>query len=449
MKLENPLTWHQIRCCITVLAVGLLSACSIKENETLPVNYLVDRNPIARATVQPHLTPDASTDGTALEPSRSETLAVRSSQPDSRSFGVGSLQAAQAPITGKLQEFAAVTYHRVGNDDSPYTVTPETFASQMQYLENNNYNVVSLKQILNHFELGVALPERAILITVDDGHKSSYAEIYPVLTRHRFSAVYFPYSDYINNGGVTRSMMREMVRSSLAEFQLHSRTHAALTLKEPYETDEDYRHRILGELLEPVDHLESITGQKPVALAYPYGKVNRVVEGLVRKAGIKVGFTVNCAKNTRQTRRTRLNRCTITAEDSIDDFARKLGRPVYVHRLAKAGASVTGRASVRDSDADKYSPARFFRPEFLGKIAHREVFRNVPIEPFSGYFLDAAGDGLHYRVNKLPNGLVIDQETGVISGIPGENASDTLVTVIATDKRGSKSVSNTFRISVY
>ena len=71
-----------------------------------------------------------------------------------------------------------------------------------------------------------------MVITIDDGYRSTYEVAFPVLKRHSFPATVFLYSDFVGAGdALTWAQMKEMTQSGLIDIQPHSKSHANLTLK--------------------------------------------------------------------------------------------------------------------------------------------------------------------------------------------------------------------------
>lgn len=65
-------------------------------------------------------------------------------------------------------------YHRLGPvvGDS-MTVTTPVFEAQLNLLRQRNLRVIPARQLVDAMrEAGAALPERAVVIMVDDGHRS-------------------------------------------------------------------------------------------------------------------------------------------------------------------------------------------------------------------------------------------------------------------------------------
>jgi peptidoglycan/xylan/chitin deacetylase (PgdA/CDA1 family) len=136
------------------------------------------------------------------------------------------------------------------------------------------------------------LPKRAVVISIDDGHRSAYRIAYPLLKEFGFPATLFIYSEYIDNGGLRWRELKEMAESGLITVQSHSKTHANLTRRRWGESDTRYRRRLRAEVSEPTALLRRRLGRKVEFYAYPYGDANpRVIQEL-RVNGLHLGLTV-------------------------------------------------------------------------------------------------------------------------------------------------------------
>lgn len=66
----------------------------------------------------------------------------------------------------------------------------DDFKSQLAYLKRN-YTIVSLPEVINALE-GGELPERACLLTFDDGYLDHYQHVFPLLFDAKVSGAFFP-----------------------------------------------------------------------------------------------------------------------------------------------------------------------------------------------------------------------------------------------------------------
>jgi len=77
-------------------------------------------------------------------------------------------------------------YHRFGPaaTDS-MTVTTPLFESQLNYLRDNGYKVIPLRELVDYYLGKRAAPNpHSVVITVDDGHVSVYREMFPLVRRY-------------------------------------------------------------------------------------------------------------------------------------------------------------------------------------------------------------------------------------------------------------------------
>src|SRR5947199_2235829 len=86
----------------------------------------------------------------------------------------------------------SLMYHKV-NDiaDNPVTVPTSLFDEQMAQLRELGYTVVGLDAVLAHYVDGAPLPEKAVLVTFDDGYRDNLENALPTLQRYGYPAVPF------------------------------------------------------------------------------------------------------------------------------------------------------------------------------------------------------------------------------------------------------------------
>jgi peptidoglycan/xylan/chitin deacetylase (PgdA/CDA1 family) len=235
-------------------------------------------------------------------------------------------------MTG-AQAVTILCYHRFGPRASALTVTPAAFEAQMSYLARNGYNVVSLAKLASFLEGRESLPPRAVVVTIDDGYRSTYEAAYPVLRKHGFPATVFLYTDFVGApDALTWPQMREMAASGLVDIQPHSKTHANLTLRLPDETEARYRERMRREVDAPGELIRAQLGIAPHVFAFPYGDVNEAVMSELRERGIKLGLTVTPGGNAFYAPAYMLRRTMVFGSDDLEAFRAKLVTTVPVGR---------------------------------------------------------------------------------------------------------------------
>lgn len=103
------------------------------------------------------------------------------------------------------------------------------------------------------------------ILTFDDGYEDNYTEMFPILKRTGAKATVFLVKSLVGTAGyLTEDQIREMSRSGLVSFQSHTANHVELAALSA--------EQIKKELTLSVEYIESLTGKKVTALAYPAGR---------------------------------------------------------------------------------------------------------------------------------------------------------------------------------
>jgi peptidoglycan/xylan/chitin deacetylase (PgdA/CDA1 family) len=216
-------------------------------------------------------------------------------------------------------------YHRFGSRASQLAVTPAAFEAQMDYLARNGYHVLPLSRVTGFIERGEPIPRKSVVLTIDDGYRSTYEVAYPVLRKYGFPATVFLYSDFVGApDALTWPQMKEMEGTGLISIQPHSKTHANLTLRLAGESDAKYRDRMKAEVDTPVRLIQDRLDTGSFAYAFPYGDVNETVVDLLKRQGVHLGVTVTPGGNAFFAYPFMLRRSMVFGGDSMDAFKAKL-----------------------------------------------------------------------------------------------------------------------------
>lgn len=236
---------------------------------------------------------------------------------------------------GDKNSFISLCYHNVADkmtDRSIMTVTTDQLISHFKWLKQNEYHPISLDDILLAKEGKRDLPKNAVLLTFDDGYKSFYTRIYPLLKIYGFPAVFGLVSNWqeismdgmFSYGGKPkpREMLlsweevREMVDSGLVEITSHSYDAHKGVPSNPqgnsaafyttliydknsttYESETQYTKRVSEDLRRSTDVLNRHLGIRPRAIVWPYGSYNRLTTEMAAEYGMPIALTLNMGVN--------------------------------------------------------------------------------------------------------------------------------------------------------
>jgi peptidoglycan/xylan/chitin deacetylase (PgdA/CDA1 family) len=173
-------------------------------------------------------------------------------------------------------------YHRFGDSRYPSTDIPlSVFESQLQYLADNHYTVLTLGAAVAKWKAGKALPDKAAILTIDDGYLSFYENGWPLLKKYGFSATIFVQTGTIGgNDFINWPQIKEMQKAGI-EIGNHSHEHTQFL-----NLDETERGAVfLRDLAEASDHFQEHLGSTPALYCYPYGEWTPDMEQMLRDAG--------------------------------------------------------------------------------------------------------------------------------------------------------------------
>lgn len=215
------------------------------------------------------------------------------------------------------QSVAVLMYHHImdkpAQDD---IISTAQFEEQMRLLKEENYHVIGLDQYKDFMLHGASLPDKAVLITFDDGYESFYQLAYPILKKYGYPAVSFIIVSRIDhpvNGEIpkmTWDQLREMKQNGIAfmnhTYDLHKKaeidakggqkpvTVGRLYLRDQkrQETEAEYEKRVTEDLKTAETRLQEELGNTYGALAFPFGSYDNNLLKLVKALGIDLTFTV-------------------------------------------------------------------------------------------------------------------------------------------------------------
>ena len=107
----------------------------------------------------------------------------------------------------------ALIYHRFENNLYPSTsISQKNFYEQLQYLKENNFNVLPITTLIDFFYNEKPLPKKTVFITVDDAYRSFYEYAFPILKEFNFPFSIFLSTNFVANNENSDFMSWEMLR---------------------------------------------------------------------------------------------------------------------------------------------------------------------------------------------------------------------------------------------
>lgn len=223
-------------------------------------------------------------------------------------------------------------YHMVSEANDPnesrYCCPPRKFKKQMAYLKTAGYRVIGLDELVNNLSKDDLIPQKSVVITLDDGYRDNWENAFPILQEYGFPATVFVISKLL---GYTNEWMRKdgyQIRELLSWSELKEMVANGITIGAHTETHPSLTEIDIGsakqEILGAKKELEDGLARPIHFFAYPYGNLNDSVKKVVEESGYKSACSTVSGFNRKDVDPYALRRLDVYGTDSIFQFALKL-----------------------------------------------------------------------------------------------------------------------------
>ncbi len=318
---------------------------------------------------------------------------------------------------------------RKGDPDG-YAVSAQNFAAHLDWLSGHGYHPVSLGDVMAASRGERALPEKAVLLTFDDGLRSVYTHAFPLLRAYGYPALVAVVTDWVElprdrqvdygprmftgDDFLTWAQLREMQATGLIEIASHSHdlhhgvqsnpqgnmTPAAITRRydasaHHYETEADYRDRIQADLQTSADLLQRELGVRPRAIVWPYAAYNSISNGIAEALGMTVSFDLEGREQLLGSDLHGLARLLLSDNPSVNDLAYELRRD---ENVAGVRAMQVDLDYVYDADPAQLNRNLDVLLERVKRIGPTHVFLQAFADPDG----NGSADALYFPNRHLP-----------------------------------------------
>ena len=189
-----------------------------------------------------------------------------------------------------------LAYHRFGPTvaDS-MTVTTPVLEQQLAWLTQHDCRILPLRTFVD----GLRKNERsgvscAVVITVDDGHRTVYTELFPLVRKYGFPITLFIYPSAISNASyaMTWEQIAEMAGTGLVDIQSHTYWHPNFRTEKARLSPGDYDAFVRTQLLRSQKVLAEHSRGAVDMLAWPFGIYDAALERAAQDAGYVAAFSI-------------------------------------------------------------------------------------------------------------------------------------------------------------
>ncbi|WP_349644346.1 polysaccharide deacetylase family protein [Campylobacter sp. RM15925] len=178
-------------------------------------------------------------------------------------------------------------YHRFNDPRHPSTnISNENLREQFEFFKNNGYEVVPLSKLVEALKKSEEIPDKWVVLTVDDGYKSFYENGLPIFIEYGYPfalMVYVEASAKKYGDFMTFEQIKEAAK--YGEIGYHSYGHLHMVGLS--------NDRLRYDFEDGIRIFEKHMGYKPKYFAYPYGEYN----DKIRNMSVEYGLEVLLAQN--------------------------------------------------------------------------------------------------------------------------------------------------------
>lgn len=225
-----------------------------------------------------------------------------------------------------------IGYHEITDEKDAlipsYAVTTQQFSEHIQWLKKNGYHFINVDQLIKAHQGKYRLPQKPVLLTVDDGYQSFYQNAYPIIRKNKIPVLLAVVGSWLEPSNLEKvdfggepidrnkilswSELKEMQSSGLVEIASHSyHLHEGVNANpqgnlEPaaisriydpknqsYESDSAYQQRIYQDLKKNNDLLQAHGLRSPRVMVWPYGRYNMQLVQTAKQLGMPITITLD------------------------------------------------------------------------------------------------------------------------------------------------------------
>jgi len=195
------------------------------------------------------------------------------------------------------QTIPVLCYHRCGEEvKDSMTIKTKAFAEQLAWLMSHGYTVIPLDTAARYIKGEIkSIPVKSIVITADDGHKSVYSDMAPIIKKYKVPVTLFIYPSAISNANyaMTWDQLRELEATKLFHVESHTYWHPNFKREKKSLSHEEYEKSVHAQLYKSKATLEKKMGHSIKYLAWPFGIYDQDLLKKASEAGYSMAFTID------------------------------------------------------------------------------------------------------------------------------------------------------------
>lgn len=172
-----------------------------------------------------------------------------------------------------------LVYHHFDTTTPKSTsINPRLFEQHLQYIKNNNFTVLRLKDLVKKIKNKEPLPKKCVALTTDDAYTSIATNAYPLLKKYNISMSVFVATEAIDKKyGAFMSYEQMQKTLDYIDYYNHSYSHKYL-----YTLD---KNTLQTNITKAQNTLKNQLNTQEKIFAYPYGEFDAKTYDVIKQMG--------------------------------------------------------------------------------------------------------------------------------------------------------------------
>src|SRR3990167_2871406 len=215
-------------------------------------------------------------------------------------------------------------YHNLSKINGSMNMTPEKFESEIKWLKDNGFTIIPLKEAVEYLQgKRATLPAKSIVVTADDGWKSVYTYMLPIIRKYNIPVTLFIYPQTISEGknAMTWDDLKELQQTKLFDIQGHTYWHPNFKKEKRHLSAAGFEKFVNEQLVKSKKILEDKLGTKVTLLALAFCIFDDFFQPAGAKTGYEMAFSIDARTANRSYKAMAQPRFMIIDGQSMKTFA--------------------------------------------------------------------------------------------------------------------------------
>lgn len=210
----------------------------------------------------------------------------------------------------KIPAVPILMYHSVCDNErvqSDYRVSPRVFENDIKYLYDKGYTAIFVADLVGYVYEGMPLPQKPVIITLDDGYLNNLTEVLPILEKYDMCATVSVVRAFTEKAvkendpnplyaHLTWDDIKALEDSGRIEIGNHTGAMHEIgerrgCMKISGESKERYDEVLTNDLTSLQNALTEKAGLTPIVFTYPFGFVSEESLPVIKKLGFLAALT--------------------------------------------------------------------------------------------------------------------------------------------------------------